>query len=247
MFSTIQLVSHVSYISKDGLVFSYHRDNRTNAFLSFNFNSCHFYNQNIDQYSGERHGYPVALSYQQCPATKGWFLDALNGQVGSAKIHNQTIFFTAPVGNIGVVSVGVDLKDFLMHVSEVGLDQSQFFITINGSSGSQILVSLNKTVDSLNDTDSSYRFGSDAEVVEDLRSTQNSSMQIKIPRVPMVWSEPCGAMINIYIYLMLQIAQNTLCLFPYICTIAEHNILSYHKLPQKDYIEIQETWEIQDR
>jgi hypothetical protein len=186
VFSATQLVSHVYYIRKNGLVFSYHRDNRTNAFLSINFNSCQFYNQNIDQYSGERHGYPVVLNYLHCPATKGWFLNALNGQVGSAKIHNQTIFLTAPVEDFGVVSVGVDLKDFLGHVLEVGLNQSQLFITINGSTGSQILVSLNITVDSLNDTHSSYIVGTYAEVVEHLRSAQNSSMQIKIPRVPMV-------------------------------------------------------------
>ncbi|KAF3333038.1 histidine kinase CKI1-like protein [Carex littledalei] len=177
--STIQLASQVTYIGKDGLVFSYHRDNRTNAVLSYNFNSCLFYNQNIDQYSGERYGYPVALSFQQCPTIKGWLLNALNGHVGSAQVNNQTISFTASVGNFGVVSVGVDLKDFLRYISEAGLDQSHF----SGSSGSQISVSLNNMVDSQNDPDSSYLVGFDAEVGEHLSSTQNSSMQIKIPRV----------------------------------------------------------------
>lgn len=56
------------------------------------------------------------------------------------------------------------------------MDQSHF----SGPSGSRIPVPLNKMVDS------SYLVGPDAEVAEHLSSTQNSSMQIKIPRVPMV-------------------------------------------------------------
>ncbi|XP_072976224.1 probable histidine kinase 2 [Typha angustifolia] len=143
---TVPLVTQISYVGMDGLVFSYYyeKDQLHTLFSNVSHASnnsvpFYWYSQLVDRNTGDRYGDAIALAPQQLNKAK-WYHDALDGRSGYASLgvgwendKDQNIFFTASVANVGVVSLGIVLSDFINHVSDIDLHGGYLYLAIDDS------------------------------------------------------------------------------------------------------------------
>ncbi|EHA8590061.1 putative histidine kinase 2 [Cocos nucifera] len=139
-FMALPWVSEISYVRVNGLLFSYYNDNNKTIAVfsnasrsSSNSTAYYLYRQSVDQNTGEVLG--DAIPFTQLAPDSQWLQDAFNGKSGNAslgvgwgKAGVQMLFFTAPVENTGVVSVGITVKDFVGNISSIYLQGGLVYI-----------------------------------------------------------------------------------------------------------------------
>ncbi|KAJ0978916.1 hypothetical protein J5N97_014390 [Dioscorea zingiberensis] len=133
--STMRRASMVAYIGWDGLFFSYYRE-LDQIYAIFSDKRHHsnasivayqFYIQKVDVDTGVRHGDAIVYSPSGSNDLK-WIHDSLDGRngyvawgLGFEKFLEPLFLFSALVGRVGVISVGVKVKDFVESVTSINL------------------------------------------------------------------------------------------------------------------------------
>ncbi|CAK9135530.1 unnamed protein product [Ilex paraguariensis] len=146
-FSTIPLVSQVSYVGLDGLVFSFYNDeDQTLAVFSNTSFSSTWYTQPVNRDTGKLYGQAISLN-SMITANTSWFEKALNStlaysslETGWNKAQDLLILNSVAIYGRGVIAIGFPAQMIINHFLGIDFHSGDFSLaTDNG----QVLVQTN--------------------------------------------------------------------------------------------------------
>ncbi|KAG0463716.1 hypothetical protein HPP92_019785 [Vanilla planifolia] len=144
---TIQLASQISFVSVDHVVFSYFQEKDQTFALFLNSSSMIFNStlpnqwnaEQVDELTGKGLGNSFIVPRIE-PNDSKWYSAALQGRsMGPSygyrwgNSRDQMFFFTAPIDRVGVVAIGIALKDFIDYLFSSDLhDACAYVFTKDG-------------------------------------------------------------------------------------------------------------------
>ncbi|KAJ4952785.1 hypothetical protein NE237_029617 [Protea cynaroides] len=139
VFSTIPNLSQISYIGRDGLVFSYlHDGTQTLSVYSNTSKSSSWYNQPVNSDTGEVFGEANCMN-AIVNVNTSWIQEALSSANGYHSLGEKwnkdgspLLFHTAAMDGIGVVSLGFSVVDIMNSFSSIYFHGGELYLATEG-------------------------------------------------------------------------------------------------------------------